>query len=146
VTFARKMLEPADAVAVFARSIERLGAATTVIGGTLGIRVHGERGGDWIVDLRTPGGVVRQPEGPMEVTVCNVVLYAEADAFSDFITQPDMVEQHIKSGSLAVDNDRARLTRIGHLLASSGNALSQRTRTAGATSPQSGRSLSCQST
>ena len=124
----RKVLEPDEVIAVIAHVLENAGVGTTAIGTELGFRVHGERGGDWVVDLSSPGGAWSQPSDPEVVERCKTTLYAEREAFSHLITNPDLIEEDLKSGFLAVDGERASLVRLGRLLSSSGGPVSQRAR------------------
>jgi hypothetical protein len=125
---ASKVLEPDQVISVIAHVLEKAGLATVAIGSELGFRVHGERGGDWVVDLRSPGGAWSQPTDPMVVERCKATLYAEREAFSHLITDPERLEENLKSGLLAVEGDRTPWTRLGRMLSASGGMLSQRAR------------------
>jgi hypothetical protein len=125
-------LAPDEVIAVIAHVLEKAGLATTAIGKKIGFRVHGERGGDWVVDLSSPGGAWSQPSDPEVVERCvATTLFAESEAFSHLITNPDRLEEDLKSGFLAVEGERACFVRLGRLLKSSGGMLSQRVRQSG---------------
>lgn len=123
-----KVLEPDEVIAVLTHVLEKAGVATATIGSELGFRVHGERGGDWVVDLKAPGGAWRAPEAPEVVERAPASLYAEREAFSHLITDPDRLEEDLKSGFLALEGDRGAWVRLGKLLSSSGGILAQRSR------------------
>jgi hypothetical protein len=125
---AQKVLEPDEVIAAIAHVLEKAGIATAAIGSELGFRVHGENGGDWVVDLSSPGGAWKQPSDPEVVERCKTTLYAEREAFSHLITEPERIEDDLKSGILEIDGERQALARLGRLLRSSGGLLKQRSR------------------
>jgi hypothetical protein len=122
-----RQLAPDEVIAVIAHVLEKAGLATTAIGKKIGFRVHGERGGDWVVDLSSPGGAWSEPSDP-EIVERQVAttLYAESEAFSHLITDPERLDADLKSGLLEVEGERACFVRLGRMLKTSGGMLSQR--------------------
>jgi hypothetical protein len=57
---------------------------------------------------------------------CRTALYAEREAFSHLLTEPDRLEDDLKSGFLAIEGERTPWMRLGRLLRSSGGVLTQR--------------------
>ena len=122
----RRSLTAPECIATIAVSLRRAGAATPTVGGTIGFRVHGLGGGDWIVDLGQSGGAWSQPADSHAIAACTVTVYAEAEALARLVLDPRNVDTDLRSGVLAVDGDTRRLTLLGRLLRSSGSALSLR--------------------
>jgi hypothetical protein len=120
------ILEPKDVIMVITRLLEDAGAATATVGGTLGFRIHGEGGGDWIVDLATPGGRWQRPADPAAVERCDTTIFAEGQVFGRLLTHPEDLEADVKSGQLEVTGDRALWTRLGRVLSARGDLLQQR--------------------
>jgi hypothetical protein len=121
-----KPLEPVEVLTVIAQVLQRAGGATSAIGGSLGFRVHGIGGGDWIVNLGVAGGEWSQPESPEMLERCDTTLYAEREAFVHLLTAPELIEIDVKSGQLAVEGDRSKWIRVGRVLSAGGNSLHQR--------------------
>ncbi len=132
-------LEPEQVIRILAHLLDRAGAGTTTIGSQLGFRVHGEGGGDWVVDLRKVGGAWSRPADPTIAERCRTTVYAEREAFSHLITDPDRLDEDLKSGLLAIEGDRTVLTRLGRLLSQRGGMISQRAQQSNQTTPSNRR-------
>jgi hypothetical protein len=143
VTVSSRALEPDEVISVIAQVLSKSGLATTTVGAEVAFRVHGDRGGDWIVDLRQAGGAWSTPSDPELVERCKTTVYAEREAFSHLITDPDRLDADLKSGFLVIEGDRTVLTRLGRLLAQSGGMISQRARQSRQTKQNNRRSKPC---
>lgn len=121
-------IPPAQMMAVIAGALAGIGSATQRIGGTIGFRIQGPHGGDWLVDLSQPGGCWSRPDDPQVIERATTTIYAYAQPFQDLITHPEQLEHWMKSGALEVDGDRTRLSLLGRLLGAGGSILQQRAR------------------
>lgn len=111
-------LAPREVVMVFAHAIAKLGPLTRTVGGTIGFSISGDRGGRWIVDLDSDGGVWSEwtdLERAPATTIDSGAL-----AFADLILKQTLAPE------IEVRGDRTKLGKLAELIRSGGSMLTQR--------------------
>ena len=110
---------PPDAPRSPARTIaalfEALRCAATASAPTLGVVVHGEGGGTWVMDLPR-GQLLTGTPAEAVFAATAVQLYAFADVIGDLFDAPERLTGHLSSGEIVVEGDRQVLVQLADQL------------------------------
>jgi hypothetical protein len=121
-------ITPQDVIAAMSLLIGRAGRNTTLVGGTIGFRVHGEGSGTWVVNLDVSGGDwAGADEASLEK--CHTRVYAFASVFPAIVMKPDDIEGLLASGEIVVEGDTRKLGRLARIIDDGASALASRLRT-----------------
>jgi hypothetical protein len=105
-------LTPEVVVLGLAGAIQRLGAATSIIGGSIAVEVSGEGGGRWRLDLDVPGGACRAED----MAPASTTLIATPEALVAFFLDPRLTPGMREAGLISVSGDTERLKRLATML------------------------------
>jgi hypothetical protein len=101
-------LSPRTVILGFAGAVRKLGAATSMIGGSIAFDVAGPDGGRWRLDLEPPGGVCREGDPTPAATT----LHATPAAMVAFFAAPEQIPRLRAERSLSVSGEAARLAEL----------------------------------
>jgi len=107
---------PSEVIALLAGLLAKVGDATTFVGGTIGFRVHGNRGGTWVVDLSKSGGEWKAEPTDGDFESADTKIYSFAPEFSALVLAPDAIEGCLHTGLIVVEGDKAKLGRLSKLI------------------------------
>jgi hypothetical protein len=120
-----RYVAPDLVVAHLARLCAQAGAATTAVGGTIGLRVHGAAGGTWVLDLTVPGArVVDADDAAFRAATVRVFSFARSVGAIAFA--PEEVVDLLETGELVVQGDAKILERLSCILGRAASPLGAR--------------------